>query len=193
MNVRLAIHYIEWSDELRVRNPSPRKERHVDRWDRATSISTGDACGLQSMFADALTATQLSQVIAQVTAPAFLLGAVAAFISVLIIRMNRIIDRSQGLNAIDDEDPAKAHLRADIPRLKRRAALLNSAIFLAATSAIVTTLLVIVAFACAFYHVPHEYGAAVLFIVALGFFAAALVNLARDARIGLHEFDHYKG
>jgi len=145
------------------------------------------------MFAEALTATQLSQVIAQVTAPAFLLGAVAAFISVLITRMNRIIDRSQGLNAIDDKDPAKAHLRGDIPRLKRRAALLNSAIFLAATSAIVTTLLVIVAFTCAFYHVPHEYGAAVLFIVALGFFAAALVNLAREARIGLHEFDHYEG
>jgi hypothetical protein len=40
------------------------------------------------------TSTQLSQVIAQVTAPAFLLGAVAAFISVLISRMNRIsIDR----------------------------------------------------------------------------------------------------
>ena len=31
--------------------------------------------------------TQLSQVIAQVTAPAFLLGAVAAFISVLIARI----------------------------------------------------------------------------------------------------------
>jgi hypothetical protein len=30
-----------------------------------------------------------------VTAPAFLLGAVAAFVSVLISRMNRIIDRSQ--------------------------------------------------------------------------------------------------
>jgi hypothetical protein len=145
------------------------------------------------MFADTPTAAQLSQVIAQVTAPAFLLGAVAAFISVLIARMNRIIDRSQGLNAIDDKDRAKAHLRADIPRLKRRAALLNRAIFLATTSAIVTTLLVIVAFACALYQLPHEYGAAVLFVVALGFFAAALVNLAREARIGLHEFDHYKG
>jgi hypothetical protein len=49
--------------------------------------------------------TQLSQVIAQVTAPAFLLGAVAAFISVLIARMNRIVDRSQALNAITDDNP----------------------------------------------------------------------------------------
>ena len=135
---------------------------------------------------------QLSQVIAQVTAPAFLLGAVAAFIAVLITRLNRIIDRSQALNAIDHGDPAKTHLKADIPRLKRRAALLNSAIFLAATSAIVTTLLVIVAFVSAFFHVRHEYGVAVLFVVALGFFAAALVNLAREAWIALHELDHYR-
>src|SRR5262249_21626938 len=42
---------------------------------------------------------QIAQVVTQVTAPAFLLGAVAAFTSVLISRMNRIIDRSQALNA----------------------------------------------------------------------------------------------
>lgn len=47
------------------------------------------------MLPETPSVTQLSQVIAQVTAPAFLLGAVAAFISVLISRMNRVIDRSQ--------------------------------------------------------------------------------------------------
>jgi hypothetical protein len=64
--------------------------------------------------------TQLSQVITQVTAPTFLLGAVAAFVSVLPSRMNRIIDRSQALNAISDNDQTKARLKSDIPRLKRR-------------------------------------------------------------------------
>ena len=56
------------------------------------------------MLSDTPSAVQLSQVIAQVTAPSFLLGAVAAFISLLIARMNRIIDRSQALNAISDDD-----------------------------------------------------------------------------------------
>jgi len=37
---------------------------------------------------------QLSRVIGSVAAPAFLLGAVAALISVLISRMNRVIDLS---------------------------------------------------------------------------------------------------
>jgi len=143
------------------------------------------------MLSDTPSVTQLSQVIGQVTAPAFLLGAVAAFISVLISRMNRIIDRSQALNAIRDDHASKAHLKSDIPRLKRRAALLNSAILFSAVSAIVTSLLVIVAFVCAFYNMRHEYGVAVLFVVALGFFTVSLVYLVREARIALNEFDHH--
>ena len=107
---------------------------------------------------DTPTSTQLSQVIAQVTAPAFLLGAVAAFISVLISRMNRIIDRSQALNAIGDDNPSKAQLKSDIPRLKRRAGLLNKSILFATISAIITSILVIVAFVTASLNVPHEYG-----------------------------------
>jgi cytochrome c biogenesis protein CcdA len=144
------------------------------------------------MALDTPSATQLSQVITQVTAPSFLLGAVAAFISVLIARMNRIIDRSQALNAIGDDDSCRAGLKTDIPRLKHRAALLNKAILFAALSAIVTSFLVIVAFICAFLNFQHEYGVAVLFVVALGFFTAALVELAREVRIALHEFDHYR-
>jgi len=143
------------------------------------------------MLSDTPSVTQLSQVIGQVTAPAFLLGAVAAFTSVLISRMNRIIDRSQALNAIRDDDASKAHLKSDIPRLKRRAALLNSAILYSTVSAIITSLLVIVAFVCAFYNMAHEYAVALLFVVALGFFTVSLVYLAREARIALNELDHY--
>lgn len=135
--------------------------------------------------------TQLSQVISQVTAPAFLLGAVAAFISVLISPMNRIIDRSRALNAIAADDKMKAALKSDIPRLKRRAALLNKAILFSTIAAIVTSLLVIVAFVSAYFDIAHEYGVAALFIVALGFFTASLVNLARETRIALHEYDRF--
>jgi hypothetical protein len=135
--------------------------------------------------------TQIAQVISQVTAPAFLIGAVAAFTSVLISRMNRIIDRSQALNAIKDDDQTKAQLKSDIPRLRRRAALLNRAIFYSTVRAIVTSLLVIVAFISAYFNVEHEYGVAALFVVALGFFTASLVTLALETRIALHEYDHF--
>ena len=76
-------------------------------------------------------AGQLSQVMSEATGPAFVLGAVAAFIAVLLNRMNVVIDRVRNLNEITDNDAARGHLRADIPRLRQRAKLLNSATHLA--------------------------------------------------------------
>ena len=135
--------------------------------------------------------SQLSQVISQAAAPAFLLGALAAFIAVLIGRLNRIIDRTIALNAIPDDDAAKSRLKADIPRLLRRAAMINRAIFWAVISSIAITSLVIVAFVSAFFHIQHERGVAVLFMVALSAFTLALIDFAREVRVALSEFDHY--
>jgi Protein of unknown function (DUF2721) len=143
------------------------------------------------VITDTPSVSQLSQVISQAVAPAFILGALAAFISVLILRLNRVVDRSQALNAIGGDDPARVHLKTDLPRMKRRALLLNNAILFASVSAIFATLLVVVAFVSAFFGIEHERGIAALFVVTLGFFAAALINLARETRIALHEFDYY--
>jgi hypothetical protein len=134
---------------------------------------------------------QLSRIIGSVAAPAFLLGAVAAFISVLISRMNRVMDRSQFLHGIAEGDGAKEYLKTDIPRLKSRAALLNQSIFYSIVSAIITASLIIVAFVSAMLHLAHEYGVALLFIAALIFFVLSLVNLARETRIALSDFDHH--
>src|SRR5439155_12992032 len=133
---------------------------------------------------------QLSQVIAQAAAPAFLLGALAPFIAVLISRLNRIVDRTIVLNGISDDD-ARCRLKADLPRLMRRAAMLNRAIFWAVIGSISVTLVVIVAFASALFQIQHERGVAILFMVALGAFTASLVDFAREVRIALSEFDHY--
>ena len=51
---------------------------------------------------------RLSRIIGSVAAPAFLLGAVAALISVPISPMNRVIDRSQFLDGIVDDDPGRS-------------------------------------------------------------------------------------
>jgi Protein of unknown function (DUF2721) len=142
------------------------------------------------MEIDTPSAAHLSQVISQVTPPAFLLGAVAAFVSVLIGRMNRVVDRLQALNATIDDAPSGMH--ADVPHLKRRAVLLNKAIVLSTCSAIVTSLLVILAFVCAFLQFRHEYGVALLFVVALTFFTLSLIDLVREARLSLHEVAHHK-
>ena len=135
--------------------------------------------------------SQLSQVISQAAAPAFLLGALAAIIAVLISRFNRIVDRTIVLNAIADNDAAKSRLKADLPRLMRRATMINRAIFWAVIGSITITLMVIVAFVSAFFQIQHERGVAVLFIISLGAFVVSLVDFAREVRIALSEFDHH--
>src|SRR6266566_4870836 len=100
------------------------------------------------------TIDQLSNVIAHATAPAFLLGALSGFIAILITRLNRIIDQPVLLQSIQDNDPAGARLRNHMPRLKLRARLINRAILWAVASSTATALLLIIAFAIAFFALP---------------------------------------
>ena len=95
------------------------------------------------------------------------------------------------LNAIADDDAARAPLKVDLPRLKARAKLINLAIFLAVGSAICTTLLVIIAFVSAFLGFRHEPGAGLMFVVALGLLGGWLTQLAREVRIALNDYDHF--
>ena len=143
------------------------------------------------MISETPSVSQLSQVISQAAAPAFLLGALASFIAVLMSRLNRIIDRTIVLNGIADDDAVKSRLKADLPRLMRRAAMVNRAIFWAVIGSIAATVLVIVAFASAFFEVQHERGIAVLFMISLGAFTVSLIDFAREVRIAVNEFDHH--
>ncbi|MFO1036260.1 MAG: DUF2721 domain-containing protein [Geminicoccaceae bacterium] len=135
---------------------------------------------------------QLSRLIGEATGPAFLLGAVSGFVAVLMSRQNLVMDRIRTINAIDEAEDARLHLKADLPRLRRRATLLNEAIYLAVGAAICTTLLVIFGFGAAFFGLRHEPGAAIMFILALGLMCTSLFNLAREVRMALTEYDHYR-
>jgi hypothetical protein len=143
------------------------------------------------MLSDTPSVSQLSHVISQAAAPAFLLGALAAFIAVLIARLNRIVDRTVVLNGIANDDAVRYRLKSDLPRLMRRAAMMNRAIFWAVVASISLTILVIVAFVTAFFQLPHERGVALFFMISLGAFTISLVDFAREVRIALSEFDHH--
>ena len=135
---------------------------------------------------------QLAQVMSQATAPAFVLGAVAGFVSILLGRMTMIIDRIRSLNEIGEDDSARAHLKSDIPRLRRRASLLNSAVRLALLSGMCTALLLVVGFFSAYLNLRHEYGAGILFMIALCLLGASLFLFGQEVRIGLSEADHHR-
>ena len=143
------------------------------------------------MITETPSVNQLSQVISQAAAPAFLLGALAAFISVLISRLNRIIDRTIMLNGIPAEDTVRSRLKADLPRMMWRATLVNRAILWAVVGSIAVSVLVIVAFASALFEIQHERGVAVLFMISLGAFTVSLIDFAREVRIAVSELDHH--
>jgi hypothetical protein len=130
---------------------------------------------------------QLSTVISQVTGPAFLLAAEAQLLAVLVSRLDRLVDRSRQLDGLDDE--SRAHLKVELPVLRTRAKLIHRAIYWGVGSCIATSILVILGFAAAFFHMRHEYGAGFLFAFAMMLFTAALIAFARELQLGFSEIE----
>lgn len=134
---------------------------------------------------------QLAQLMSEATGPAFVLSAVAAFIAVLLSRMTIVMDRIRNLNEITDDD-ARAHLKSDIPRMRQRAKILNSAGHLALFSGMCTALLMVVGFVSAFFRLRHEYGDGALFALAIALLGGALFRFGQEVRMGLSEADHFR-
>ena len=132
---------------------------------------------------------QLATIFSQAAAPAFLLGAVAAFTQMLLSRLTHVIDRIRSLNEIADSDSARVKLKTDIPDLKLRAVLLHRAAYLALTAGIATTLLLMIWIVSAFLKLQHVYGGGLLFGVASALLGLSLYNFAREVKVALSDFD----
>jgi hypothetical protein len=137
-------------------------------------------------------AQRFSEIFSNAIAPTFFLGAIAAFVSLMSSRLSAVIERVRTLNDITDEDQARAHLKVDLERLRRRARLLNSGILAALRGGVCATLLLAIMFIAGFLGMKHAFGAGLLFIIATGFLGFALVRFAQEARISLAEHDEYK-
>jgi hypothetical protein len=137
-------------------------------------------------------AQRFSEIFSNAIAPTFFLGAIAAFVSLMSSRLSAVIERVRTLNAITDEDQARAYLKVDLARLRRRARLLNSGILAALRGGVCATLLLAIMFITGFLGMKHAFGAGLLFIIATGFLGFALVRFAQEARISLAEHDEYK-
>jgi hypothetical protein len=134
-------------------------------------------------MSESFNVVQLSTVISQVTAPAFLLSAVASTVSVLITRLNRVADQYYSTSLMPEGDPGTAERKAELPSLALRAHFMYRAIFWAVASGVCTCFLVIIMFTSALLKLQHEVGAAVLFILAMGLFTAAMIYLAREVHL----------
>jgi hypothetical protein len=124
----------------------------------------------------------LSAVISHATAPAFMLGAVAGFLSILIARMERIVDRDRSLRSGDLAFLEPSEREKIALSFARRMELLGRAIYFAVLSALVTAALLIGAFLTALVGVGHGGIVAVLFVIALALLMVSLVDLTREIR-----------
>jgi hypothetical protein len=129
----------------------------------------------------------LSLAISHATAPAFMLGAVAAFLSILIARLERVADKSRALRSADPAtvDPSGAIAAS----FSRRMVLLSRAIYFAVLSALVTAAFLIGAFVAALEGVGHARLVAMMFAVSLALLTAALVALTLEIRIYMANMD----
>jgi hypothetical protein len=123
----------------------------------------------------------LSIAITHATAPAFMLGAVAGFLSILIGRLDVVAGGLRALRAPNatNRDPSGAVAAT----LKRRMELLSRAVYFGVLSALVTAALLIGAFMAALLDMGHGRIVAIMFAAALALLMASLVELARDMRV----------
>jgi hypothetical protein len=128
------------------------------------------------MLEELLRADRLSQVIEHTTAPAFLLGAVAGFLAIMLARVENLTRR------IDDGKVHTVHGLAHIW-------LLHWAVFFAICAAIAAAVLVIAAFLFAFLNRPHVYGVGTLFLVSFTLLTFALGLFAQEIRLAIKDND----
>jgi hypothetical protein len=162
------------SDAVR-RFHAPARRRHVRRRPKARGVGVWPP-----VVADI---DQLSSAISHATAPAFMLGAVAGFLSILIARLERVGERSRALRLSDAGDVEPSVRDAIAASFARRRLLLGCAILFAVLSALVTAALLIGAFLAALAGFGHGGIIAALFAVSLALLMASLVELTREIRV----------
>lgn len=124
---------------------------------------------------------RLTQIFSNAIAPAFFLGAVAAFVSLMMSRLAAVSERIKAARALPDQDGAAFGSSMAPGTLTRRARLLSDGIILSLGGGMCATLLLAILFASQFFGLHHAYGAAVLFIAATLLLGAALFRFAQEA------------
>lgn len=139
--------------------------------------------------------SNISHVIQLSVAPVFLLTGVGSILSVLINRLGRIVDRIRVVDQklIDAARDDKASLRFELTTLGRRMRLINWAISLCITCALLVCLVIAMLFVSFFINMNVSYAAAILFVVAMLALIGGLLSFLREiylaiaiARMGMH-------
>jgi hypothetical protein len=123
--------------------------------------------------------TDIAHVIQLAVAPVFLLSGVGVTLTVLTNRLARIIDRARFLQTAPG-GPEVPTIHTELEMLSRRAQLINRAITLSTTCALLICVLIASLFLATFMHRNLAGLIALLFIVAMLAFTGALLSFLRE-------------
>ncbi|HKY93772.1 MAG TPA: DUF2721 domain-containing protein [Kiloniellales bacterium] len=124
---------------------------------------------------------KLEHIFSNAIAPAFFLGAVAAFVSLMTSRLADVNGRIKTTIAQADGKPPSAGGSVTLELLLRRARLLADGIVLSLAGGVCATLLLAVLFLSQIAGFSHAYGAALLFTAAILLLGLALFRFAQEA------------
>ena len=141
------------------------------------------------MLDELVSVERLTNVLEHSLAPMFLLGSVAGLLAVLLTRTEHLLGRMRQLKASGSDH--QSYPEQDLARLKVRVQLLHRAAFYALCSAVVTSMMVIVAFISGFLNFRHEYGLTILFTMSIGLLVFALGLFATEIRSALRDYDQF--
>src|SRR5712664_4197023 len=121
---------------------------------------------------------RLTQIFSNAVAPSFFLGAIAAFVSLMMSRLAAVNAR---INATRAQDRSAVGSSMALRPLTRRARLLNDGIILSLSGGVCATLLLAALFASQLFGLKHVYGAGILFFAATLLLGVALFRFAQEA------------
>ena len=131
-------------------------------------------------------AADVAHLIQVALTPIFLISAIGVTLNVLTSRLSRIVDRARTMEdelCRPDYEPGGRDLHTALGVLARRAHYINAAITLITLSGLLIALVVVMLFVNAFAHWELSAFIAIMFILSMLSFAAALTSFLIEVRI----------
>ncbi|TPG12140.1 DUF2721 domain-containing protein [Sphingomonas oligophenolica] len=135
-----------------------------------------------------LAVTTIAETIQLSLSPVFMLAGIGALLNVLAGRLSRVIDRARALEALHPRTQGPEHDRHvwELRLLDRRMSIINAALFLAVSSAVMTCLVVALLFVAELAKLHFGTFVALAFILAMMLLIAALVSFMIEVRVSLN-------
>ena len=129
----------------------------------------------------------IAQTIALSLSPVFMLAGIGALLNVLAGRLSRVVDRTRALEQLHPRSTGPEHDRHvwELRLLDRRISIINAALFLAVSSAVMTCAVVVLLFVATLTKLHLGTLVALSFILAMLLLIVSLVGFMIEVRLSL--------